>query len=435
MEKRSQLDAFEEFILDEVNEHKMYPSGRVWDNIRTEVQGKRSWPALTIISLSVLVALTVSTFVVTQKSTPIVKSLIVQHSSAPVNPIKPTIELQVKKTRKQFPKAAIQVNEVLPEMPAQEKMGTTTGAAFSTTNNEATDEAQASIEAATIVSISDSQTKINKPTLLPALIQQQVNNNFELTPSANNKQKNRRYSVQFYATPSASFRVLSDQKVKELIQPSLIAIPLISPTLQTPTFNQAVRHRPDIGLELGLTFNYPVTNKLQFKTGLQVNIRQYQIDTYETGANAATLSLINGGRIQTVSVMSSYNNNVGFRSAHLNNKVYQIAMPIGLDYQVLKFKKFGIHTQATIQPTYNINKNVYLLSTDYANYTAGNDYVRKWNVNTSVGIQFSYQKGNTIWQLGPQIRYQTLPTYNNPYPIKENLIDYGFRIGWSKQFK
>jgi hypothetical protein len=435
MEKRSQLDAFEEFILDEVNEHKMYPSGRVWDNIRTEVQGKRSWPALTIISLSVLVALTVSTFVVTQKSTPIVKSLIVQHSSAPVNPIKPTIELQVKKTRKQFPKAAIQVNEVLPEMPAQEKMGTTTGAAFSTTNNEATDEAQASIEAATIVSISDSQTKINKPTLLPALIQQQVNNNFELTPSANNKQKNRRYSVQFYATPSASFRVLSDQKVKELIQPSLIAIPLISPTLQTPTFNQAVRHRPDIGLELGLTFNYPVTNKLQFKTGLQVNIRQYQIDTYETGANAATLSLINGGRIQTVSVMSSYNNNVGFRSAHLNNKVYQIAMPIGLDYQVLKFKKFGIHTQATIQPTYNINKNVYLLSTDYANYAAGNDYVRKWNINTSAGIQFSYQKGNTIWQLGPQIRYQTLPTYNNPYPIKENLIDYGFRIGWSKQFK
>ena len=71
MEKRNQLDAFEEFILDEVNEHKMYPSGRVWDNIRTEVHGNRSWPALTIIALTVLVALTVSTFIVTQKSEPI----------------------------------------------------------------------------------------------------------------------------------------------------------------------------------------------------------------------------------------------------------------------------------------------------------------------------------------------------------------------------
>jgi hypothetical protein len=435
MEKRNQLDAFEEFILDEVNEHKMYPSGRVWDNIRTEVQGKRSWPALTIIALTVLVALTVSTFVVTNKSTPIVKSLIVRHSSAPATATKPTLELQVTKTRKQFPKAVIQVHEVLPEMPTQENMETTTGTTFSTINNEVTDELQTSIEAAATISTGDSQTKINKPSLLPAVIQQQVNNNFDLSFSANNKQKNRKYSVQFYATPSASFRVLSDQKVKELIQPSLIAIPLTAPISQTPTFNQAVRHRPDIGLELGLTFNYPVTNKLQFKTGLQVNIRQYQIDTYETGANAATLALVNGGRIQTISVLSSYNNNVGFRSAQLNNKVYQIAMPIGLDYQVLKFKKFGIHTQATIQPTYNINKNVYLLSTDYANYAAGNDYVRKWNINTSVGIQFSYQKGNTIWQLGPQIRYQTLPTYNNPYPIKENLIDYGFRIGWSKQFK
>ena len=435
MEKRSQLDAFEEFILDEVNEHKMYPSGRVWDNIRTEVQGKRSWPALTIIALSVLVALTVSTFVVTQKSGPINNSLTAHQSSTQVIATKPTTEIQVKKTKKQFPNGVIQVNQAIQRAISNENFETTINADIAKISNEPSDEVKESIEVANIVSTTDSLIKINKPSQLPALIHEQVNNNFNFNAGSDEKQKNRKYSVQFYATPSASFRVLSDQKVKELIQPSLIAIPLISPTLQTPTFNQAVRHRPDIGLELGLTFNYPVTNKLQFKTGLQVNIRQYQIDTYETAANAATLSLVNGGRIQTVSVMSSYNNNVGFRSAQLNNKVYQIAMPVGLDYQVLKFKKFGIHTQATIQPTYNINKNVYLLSTDYANYAAGNDYVRKWNINTSVGIQFSYQKGNTIWQLGPQIRYQTLPTYNNPYPIKENLIDYGFRIGWSKQFK
>jgi hypothetical protein len=245
----------------------------------------------------------------------------------------------------------------------------------------------------------------------------------------------KKYSVQFYATPSASFRILSDQKVKELIQPSLIAIPLASQGMQTATFNQAVRHRPAVGLEIGFAFSYPLTKKLQFKTGLQLNIRQYQIDTYESNANAATLSLLNGGRLQTVSVMSSYNNNAGFKTAQLDNKVYQIALPMGLDYELLSFKKFSIQAQTSIQPTYNINKNVYLLSTDYANYAAGNDYVRKWNINTSVGLQFSYQKGNTRWQLGPQIRYQSLPTYVNPYPIKENLIDYGFRIGWSKQFK
>jgi hypothetical protein len=451
MEKRNQLDAIEEFILDEVNQHKMYPSGRVWENIRTEVQGKRSWPALTIISLTVLVALTISTFVVTQKSGPISlnstisktkvisqnleKPFTTYHSSAQIAAVKPTNETRIKETKIEPPIAIIQVSNPITEAVSTVANDLQAEENIPATSTESSFNAKENFEAATTFSTTSSEDKIINSSHLPALIQQPVYNNFDLTSSLNSKQKNRKYSVQFYATPSASFRVLSDQKVKELIQPSLIAIPLTSPTSQTPTFNQAVRHRPDIGLELGLTFNYPVTNKLQFKTGLQVNIRQYQIDTYETRANAATLSLVNGGRIQTVSVMSSYNNNVGFRSAKLNNKVYQIAIPIGLDYQVLKFKKFGIHTQATIQPTYNINKNVYLLSTDYANYAAGNDYVRKWNINTSVGIQFSYQKGNTIWQLGPQIRYQTLPTYNNPYPIKENLIDYGFRIGWSKQFK
>jgi hypothetical protein len=426
----------------------MYPSGRVWDNIRTEVHGNRSWPALTIIALTVLVALTVSTFIVTQKSEPIAltnnilkpknsshaleKPFTTYHSSAQMIASKPKVTVVEQRTSKM----PLRVFEVAPTKKVEDT-NTINDIATNTTftNDDIVTQENKIVEAAATISSSDSTNKMNNISLLPALIHSQVNHGFEIEAAAMTVAKKKKYSVQFYATPSASFRVLSDQKVKELIQPSLIAIPINSPLVQTPTFNQAVRHRPDIGLELGFTFNYPVTRKLQFKTGLQLNIRQYQIDTYETGANAATLALVNGGRVQTVSVMSSYNNNVGFRAAKLNNYVYQIALPIGLDYQLIKFKKFGIHTQASIQPTYNMNKNVYLLSTDYANYTAGNDYVRKWNINTSVGIQFSYQKGNTIWQLGPQIRYQTLPTYNNPYPIKENLIDYGFRIGWSKQFK
>ena len=113
MEKRSQLDAFEEFILDEVNEHKMYPSGRVWDNIRSEVQGKRSWPALTIISLTVLVALTVSTFVVTNKSAQIVKPLTANHLSAQTTATKPTLTAQVKQSTVQMPLGIMQAEPMI----------------------------------------------------------------------------------------------------------------------------------------------------------------------------------------------------------------------------------------------------------------------------------------------------------------------------------
>ena len=449
MKKRNELDAFEEFLLDEVNEHKMYPSGRVWNNIRTEVQGKRSWPALTIIALTVLSALTISTFIGTQKKptltfTPsISKPLAVRsnqekpfttyHSSAQIIGSKIVEQNSVNQlikpiTSKQFEQAAITTTLDAAENNAND-------ISIDDASNIAPEITSKNIETANAIITNEALNKSSDISLLPAIIQQQVNSDISNITATISPQKKKKYSIQFYATPSASFRALSDQKVKELIQPSLIAIPLASPSVQTPTFNQAVRHKPAVGLELGFVLSYQLSNRLQFKTGLQLNIRQYQIETYESAANAATLSLLNGSRVQTVSVMSSYNNSAGFRTAQLDNKVYQMALPIGLDYQLLRFKKFGIHTQASIQPTYNINKNVYLLSTDYANYAAGNDYVRKWNINTSVGLQFSYQKGNTVWQLGPQIRYQTLPTYTNPYPIKENLIDYGFRIGWSKQFK
>jgi hypothetical protein len=449
MEKRNELDAFEEFLLDEVNEHKMYPSGRVWNNIRTEVQGKRSWPALTIIALTVLSALTISTFIGTQK-TPTTSFL------PPISKAAKNTSNQEKPFTTYYSSAQIigskivvansvshLIKPVISKPFEQTAIATNSDAIENSANDVSTDDASNSISeitsknivAANTITTNDALNKSSDISLLPAIIQQQVNSDISNITATTSLQKKKKYSVQFYATPSASFRALSDQKVKELIQPSLIAIPIASPGVQAPTFNQAVRHRPAVGLELGFALSYQVSNRLQFKTGLQLNIRQYQIETYESAANAATLSLLNGSRVQTVSVMSSYNNSGGFRTAQLDNKVYQMALPIGLDYQLVRFKKFGIHTQASIQPTYNINKNVYLLSTDYANYAAGNDYVRKWNINTSVGLQFSYQKGNTIWQLGPQIRYQTLPTYNNPYPIKENLIDYGFRIGWSKQFK
>jgi hypothetical protein len=449
MKKRNELDAFEEFLLDEVNEHKMYPSGRVWNNIRTEVQGKRSWPALTIIALTVLSALTISTFIGTQKkptltfipsiSKPLAvrsnqeKPFTTYHSSAQIIGSKIVEQNSVNQlikpiTSKQFEQAAITTTLDAAENNAND-------ISIDDASNNAPEITSKNIETANAIITNEALNKSSDISLLPAIIQQQVNSDISNITATVSPQKKKKYSVQFYATPSASFRALSDQKVKELIQPSLIAIPLASPIVQAPSFNQAVRHRPAVGLELGFALSYQLTNRLQFKTGLQLNIRQYQIETYESAANAATLSLLNGSRVQTVSVMSSYNNSAGFRTAQLDNKVYQMAVPIGLDYQLLRFKKFGIHTLASIQPTYNINKNVYLLSTDYANYAAGNDYVRKWNINTSVGLQFSYQKGNTIWQLGPQIRYQTLPTYTNPYPIKENLIDYGFRIGWSKQFK
>jgi len=55
-------EEFEQWLQSETENQKMYPSEMVWENIRTEVHGNRSWPALTILSLLIIVSLTVFTF-------------------------------------------------------------------------------------------------------------------------------------------------------------------------------------------------------------------------------------------------------------------------------------------------------------------------------------------------------------------------------------
>ena len=59
--KYYQDDEFEQFLQDEVKQHRMYPSDHIWKNIRTQVHGYRAWPALTFISLFIITALTLST--------------------------------------------------------------------------------------------------------------------------------------------------------------------------------------------------------------------------------------------------------------------------------------------------------------------------------------------------------------------------------------
>ena len=201
----------------------------------------------------------------------------------------------------------------------------------------------------------------------------------------------------------------------------------------TAGVNDVVRHRPAMGLEVGLAALYNINSRLKFKTGVQVNIRQYHIETYRTNIGVATVSLLNNGSIENFNMVTRFNNSGGYKQEQLNNKSYQIAIPLGIQWDIIKGNQFGISAEASVQPTYSFNSNVFMLSTDFKNYTDGNEFVRRWNVNTSAGIHINFKSGSNLWQLGPQIRYQHLPTYTNRYPIKEYLMDYGVRLAFTRQ--
>ncbi|MFX5603168.1 hypothetical protein ABTD90_21715, partial [Acinetobacter baumannii] len=67
--------------------------------------------------------------------------------------------------------------------------------------------------------------------------------------------------------------------------------------------NDIVRHRPALGLELGIAALYKINDRLQLKTGLQMNIRQYQIETFRTrNSDIATISLLNGRGVENINL-------------------------------------------------------------------------------------------------------------------------------------
>ena len=470
MENQKYQDEFEQFLHDEVKQHRMYPSDQVWTNIRTELHGYRSWPALTFISVFIITALTLSTVLSTQQTThlqPLSIPNVIQVQEETIAAHQAANE----KSRRYFNTLA----------PANITQHTIAAIEYPATDLFAADNSLSIIEPTATLSTGQhhftSKTKaipswvpvnteslaraadLQKETALSHIESESATITLESAPAKKpisfhendpnaddylkdfgyvpNKKIQRpaasKFGFQFYITPSTSYRRLSDDKVKELIQPAVSALPVNAPLNQPSNVNEVVRHRPAVGMEIGFAVLYNISNRLKLKTGLQLNIRQYHIETFQSRTyDPATISLINFNGIENITRFSPYNNNVGYKQTELENKIYQLAIPIGIQWDMVKGKHVGINAEASVQPTFNLNKNVYLLSTDYRHYAEGNDLVRKWNINTSVGLNLTYKSGKTSWQIGPQVRYQHLPTYSNKYPIKEYLMDYGLRIGLTK---
>ena len=80
-----------------------------------------------------------------------------------------------------------------------------------------------------------------------------------------------------------------------------------------------------------------------------------------------------------------------------------------------------------------LKDRAYLISTDYKNYAEVPRLIRHVNLNTSFETFVNYTSGNTKWQIGPQVRYQILSSFQNKYPVKENLFDFGVKMGVTLQ--
>jgi len=242
--------------------------------------------------------------------------------------------------------------------------------------------------------------------------------------------KTRKAKWQLYITPTVTYRKLNENK--QFINS---ARSNMSPTALTysPDLNNLVTHRPDLGLQLGVSMAYPLTKKLSLLTGLQFNISKYDIWAYNYPSEIATVALSNDyGGTSTVSTVTNYRI-VGVNRANkanwLRNFYYSVSVPVGLEYKAFKTRRAFVGVAATLQPTYVLGNRAYVISTDYKNYMEVPSLTRKWNVNAGFETFAGFNVGKTAWRIGPQVRYQTMSSFKKEYPVQEHLFDYGFKLG------
>lgn len=268
------------------------------------------------------------------------------------------------------------------------------------------------------------KTLLTTTDVLPLTIES-VLNSFKL------RLRKKKIETQFYFTPTISYRKLSENKsYLRSINPSNASA---NYRALYSSVNNEVTHKPDVGFELGVTTKYPLSKKLTLRTGLQFNVNRYDVKAFSSYLSDVTIALNNGSRLDSLNTSSTYSNINGYKSNWLQNFSFQISAPVGVEILLGGTDKdqmqFGI--AGTIQPTYVLGDRAYLISTDYKNYALVPSLARRWNVNTAFETFVMYKTGKTKWQVGPQVRYQLLSSFIDKYPVKENLFDFGLKIGLS----
>jgi hypothetical protein len=242
------------------------------------------------------------------------------------------------------------------------------------------------------------------------------------------KKVHKKLSWQIYATPTVSYRRLKANKASR--GEGTFAAPIAYPFSSLTDVNKAVTHKPDMGLELGFSARYPLTKNLKLRAGFQFNINRYDIKAFVYNGEQATINL--NGDNNSVTAWTYYRNYNGYKSDWLKNFYFSVSAPLGAELKLLGNNKTSLGIAGTVQPTYILREKAYLISTDYKNYAKVPWLIRDLNVNTSFEtfVNFTSRTG-VKWQIGPQVRYQVLSSFHNKYPVRENLFDYGLKIGVS----
>lgn len=436
--ERNFNNEFERFLKENADQYRLYPSSKVWTGIHTALHTRRKWFGLGIVLLLITGSLVTLLITNSSKETVITANKpSIENRQAPASNVPAQVGDKristntIKNNALAF--VGVKSNEVEiansrlseTEYPVAE-----TTSLFSEPTNTLEPLAINLTDELTDQDFFNTQTP-EKTFSYPKHLQ---DNPFNLTIESvlnSYHKRSRRLSFQFNFTPTISYRKLSANK-SFLRSAALQAnIPYTYAALYD--INSAVTHKPDMGLELGWTAKYALTKNFKVKAGLQVNVNRYDIKSFNYPSEVTTIALKRegGSGVDSIRTISSHRNFNGYSSDWLQNFYFQISIPVGIEVNLIGDDKVQFGVAGTIQPTYILGDRAYLLSTDYKNYVQVPWLIRRWNANTALETYVSYSTGRMKWQVGPQVRYQLLSSFVDKYPVKENLFDFGLKVGIS----
>lgn len=456
-------ESFEGMLKEKADEYKMYPSQQSWENIQKRIRHQNRIINFKSIGLSALLLIGISVSLSNDQTTnkqsdftsfiasvseqnPAVStasvSISVQRTPAKIIPITTTVPAIEKSEQPVVFNTTAVAEEIASQNNTQETSQVSSKEVSPAVLPEetvvTTNPTEQSLQKATIHIEAPSikpEVRIKAPGEIEPLVASETIATTDLVPETMLTDAELNYEVnvpmissrkdkkllQFHITPSASYRVLySDNKFTFGNFPQ-----------QTP--ENVVRHRPLIGLEAGASVLFPVSKNVKFRTGLQFNYTRHNVEVFRAAPQLATVVLNYSSTIQRVSSLNTDGNR--YLMTEVANETYQVSIPVGLELKLTGRQKLQWHMAANVQPTYLIAASGYLLTNDLKKYIKAPDLLSNLNLNTALETFLRWDINNVQFQAGPQLRYQLFSNVRGDYPIKEHLVDYGFRIGIVKTLR
>jgi len=425
----------EDFLKGEMEQSKMTPSASVWANINKEIQPKYRWAFWSLTFIMMLVPSSLVMYYLPVKT----NTLIAVAESAAYNSTNNTDNNSLDLSGISPDKSVVLHHSSINKEEAITATDNADDTYHSTVNNmneNSVENKSLSVDLNTVNLLTDlmkvSTVKNVSLSVLPNKIAKQniADNNLADVKKQNNKSS--KLTMELYVTPSISFRTMRDDKTRLDYYRNIYRNNAFTDNIAAKNVNTVINQKAATGKEIGIGTRYAISSKLKLKAGLQFNISQFTTEAYKT-TGVANFAFVKNNKLDSVSDNALFAS-AGTDKVTLTNSIYQLSLPIGIQWDCIKKNNFSIGIATSLQPSYLLQDNSYVLSTDYQYFSKGNKFSRQWNLNSSVDVSFNFTNKAFTWYMAPQFRYQLLTTYQDIYSIKEHRWDLGLKVGVFKTF-